>query len=135
MQRLQHRQASATTRHQRQATTPPRTRHSATIIIRCEPFFLSCTFTYRTSSVILRGIARVECLSSSIGECVSLESLALAKEKESSLKSKKIKKKKREKKRIKWCQVSSLVSCDKAKTAKVSVSVNSCANPLPTKSN
>jgi hypothetical protein len=84
--------------------------------------------------VILRGIARVECLSSSIGECVSLESLALAKEKESSSKSKN-QKKKREKKRIKWCQVSSLVGCDKAKTAKVSVSVNSCANPLPTKSN
>lgn len=82
--------------------------------------------------MILRGIARVECLSSSIGECVSLESLALAKEKESSSKSKK---KKREKIRNKWCQVSSLVGCDKAKTAKVSVSVNSCANPLPTKSN
>jgi hypothetical protein len=32
---------------------------SPTIIIRCEPFFLSCTLTYRTSSVILRGIARV----------------------------------------------------------------------------
>ena len=80
--------------------------------------------------MILRGIARVECLSSSIGECVSLESLALAKEKESSSK-----KKKEKRKRIKWCQVSSLVGCDKAKTAKVSVSVNSCANPLPTKSN
>ena len=69
----------------------------------------------------------------SIGECVSLESLALAKEKESSSKSKN--QKKREKKRIKWCQVSSLVGCDKTNTAKVSVSVNSCANPLPTKSN
>ena len=86
--------------------------------------------------MILRGIARVECLSSNIGECVSLESLVLAKEKESKEKRKKQKKKKkREKKRIKWCQVSSLVGCDKAKTAKVSVSVNSCANPLPTKSN
>ena len=85
--------------------------------------------------MILRGIARVECLSSSIGECVSLESLALAKEKESSSKSENQKKKRKEKKRIKWCQVSSLVGCDKAKTAKVSVSVNSCANPLPTKSN
>jgi hypothetical protein len=48
--------------------------------------------------VILRGIARVECLSSSIGECVSLESLALAKEKESSSKSKN-QKKKREKRK------------------------------------
>ena len=70
----------------------------------------------------------------SIGECVSLESLALAKEKESSSKSKN-QKKRREKKTIKWCQVSYLVGCDKAKTTKVSVSVNSCANPLPTKSN
>jgi hypothetical protein len=53
------------------------------------------------------------------------------------VKNQKTKKKKREKKRkrIKWCQVSSLVGCDKAKTAKMSVSVNSCANPLPTKSN
>ena len=60
----------------------------------------------------------------SIGECVSLESLALAKEKESSSKSKKQKtQKKREKKRIKWCQVSSLLDCEKAETANVSVSV------------
>ena len=85
--------------------------------------------------MILRGIARVECLSSYIGECVSLESLALAKEKESSAKSKNQKKKREKRKRIKSCQGSSLVGCDKAKTAKVSVSVNSCANPLPTKSN
>ena len=46
--------------------------------------------------MILRGIARVECLSSSIGECVSLESLALAKEKESSSKNKKKDEKRKE---------------------------------------
>jgi hypothetical protein len=47
--------------------------------------------------VILRGIARVECLSSSIGECVSLESLALAKVEGIIVKKQKSKKKEKRK--------------------------------------
>jgi hypothetical protein len=70
-----------------------------TTIFRCEPFFLSRNLTYWTSSVILRGIARVECLSSKYWRVCIVRELGTSKREGIIVKKQKSKKKQKGEKR------------------------------------